>query len=232
MWLAGAGGFQANILILLTNIPNPRIWRQAKSYGSDASVGFRLATGSAAVDRCSPVLPVSWPLATNRRPTYLSMTAPRSRRALARPSAQPLRQDRLGDAPAKHNRGCSCNERGPEMTDQDRFGFLMPRRGCLGSNSASGERLVPFSLREPSPNFAESASVTGIFRCVHSPHLVPDCRRPCANCHGPGGHSPGAISSIASLPPEEATADPFVRNKPGLLEVIKDRKATLRSSAA
>ena len=29
---------------------------------------------------------------------------------------------------------------------------------------------------------------------------------PCANCHGPDGHSPGAIPSIAGLPAEEATA--------------------------
>ena len=28
----------------------------------------------------------------------------------------------------------------------------------------------------------------------------------CANCHGPDGHSPGAIPSIAGLPEAEATA--------------------------
>ncbi|MDO5706966.1 MAG: hypothetical protein Q4G49_18095 [Paracoccus sp. (in: a-proteobacteria)] len=27
---------------------------------------------------------------------------------------------------------------------------------------------------------------------------------PCANCHGPDGHSPGAIPSIAGLPADEA----------------------------
>ena len=29
---------------------------------------------------------------------------------------------------------------------------------------------------------------------------------PCANCHGPDGHSPGAIPSIAGLPADEAAA--------------------------